>query len=80
MADEPSPVYLNLVIETDQAPEDLQLSVLAALSDHHKIVSTGVCGIAGDDDSTPTVSPPNSPSRRGPSSSSGLRTPTTEAR
>lgn len=47
-------VYLSMLIETDQAPEDVQLAVLAALSDRYKIVNTNVTG-SNDDDRLPEV-------------------------
>ena len=48
---DPSRVYLSMLIETDQAPEDVQLAVLASLSDRYKILNTNVS--SGDAD-TPT--------------------------
>lgn len=48
-------VYVSLMIETDQAAEDVQLAVLASLSDRHKIVSSSVQGFNGEDDPTPEV-------------------------
>lgn len=53
MTDEPARVHISLLIETDQAPGDVQLSILASLSDRYKILHTSV-GAIGDDDA-PTV-------------------------
>lgn len=53
MTDAPR-VYLSMLIETDQAPEDVQLAVLASLSDRYKILNASV-GLVGDDHS-PSVS------------------------
>lgn len=50
----PTRVYLSMLIETDQAPEDVQLAVLAALSDRYKIVNTNVTG-SDDSDQMPEV-------------------------
>lgn len=47
-------VHLSMVIETDQAPEDVQLAVLATLSDRYKIASTHVYR-PDDTDRTPQV-------------------------
>lgn len=47
-------VYLSMWIETDQAPEDVQLAVLAALSDRYKIYNTHV--MIPDDSDTVDVS------------------------
>ena len=52
---EPARVYMTLLIETDQAPEDVQLAVLAALSDRYKIVNTSVNGSDDDTDTTPEI-------------------------
>lgn len=41
-------VYVSMLIETDQAPEDVQLAVLASLSDRYKIVNASVNGSVGD--------------------------------
>lgn len=54
MSDRPR-VYMSMLIETEQSPEDVQLAVLASLSDRYKIISTNVSG-PGDDDLTPEVS------------------------
>lgn len=53
---EPPRVYLSMLIETDQAPEDVQLAVLASLSDRYKIISANVGSVGGDDDDTPGIS------------------------
>lgn len=49
-------VYVSMLIETDQAPGDVQLAVLASLSDRYKIVHNSVQGFNGDDDPTPEIS------------------------
>lgn len=49
-------IYLSMLIETEQAPEDVQLVALAALSDRYKIVNASVGSVGGDDDRTPDVS------------------------
>lgn len=51
----PTRVYLSMLIETDQAPGDVQLAVLASLSDRYKILHTNVAATGGDDDPTPDV-------------------------
>lgn len=48
-------VYITLLIDTDQAPEDVQLAVLASLSDRYKIVNASVHG-PDDDDPMPEIS------------------------
>jgi hypothetical protein len=48
-------IYLSMTIETDQAPADVQLSVLAALSDRYKITNANVANAADYDDTTPVV-------------------------
>lgn len=47
-------VYLSMLIDTDQAPADVQLAVLAALSDRYKILNTNVAG-PDDGDRMPEV-------------------------
>lgn len=47
-------VFLSMVIETVQAPEDVQLAVLASLSDRYKIAHLSVAS-PGDTDETPEV-------------------------
>ena len=54
MSDQPC-VYLSLLIETEQAPEDVQLRVLAHLSDQYKIVNASVHAFGGDDDPIPEI-------------------------
>lgn len=48
-------VYMSLFIETDQAPEHVQLAVLASLSDKYKIVNNSVQGFDSDDDPAPEI-------------------------
>jgi hypothetical protein len=48
-------VYMSMLIETNQAPEDVQLAVLASLSDRYKIVHNSVQGFNGDDDPMPDI-------------------------
>lgn len=43
-------VYVTLLIETDRAPEDLHLQVLAALSDRHKVLHSGATAVSDSDD------------------------------
>lgn len=52
----PQRVYMSMLIETDQAVEDLQLAVLALLSDRYKILSASVASNGGNDDPIPGVS------------------------
>lgn len=54
MSDRPR-VHLSMLIEADQAPEDVQLAVLASLSDRYKILHAGVVGLGGDDDPMPEI-------------------------
>lgn len=49
-------VHMSMLIETDQAPGDVQLAVLASLSDRYKIVHNSVQGVGGDDDPMPEIS------------------------
>jgi hypothetical protein len=56
-------VYMTLMIDTDQAPEDVQLAILAALSDRFKIVNTSVNPLGGEHDTDPEVR--RRPPRRG---------------
>jgi hypothetical protein len=44
-----------MLIETDQAPEDVQLAVLASLSDRYTIVNNSVGAVGGEDDPDPSV-------------------------
>lgn len=48
-------VYLTMMIETDQAPADVQLAVLASVNDRYKVVNASVHSAGGDDDPTPNI-------------------------
>jgi hypothetical protein len=53
---EPNRVYLTVLIETDQAPADVQLAALALLNDRYKVVNVNANTIGADDDRSPDVS------------------------